>query len=39
LKTLKAKPLPKELHSLFEMDELKKYFTETELKSMKGGKK
>ena len=39
LKSLKAKPLPKELHSLFEMDELKKYFTETELKSMKGGKK
>ncbi len=37
LKTLKAKPLPKELHSLFEADELKKYFTDTEMKSM-GGK-
>jgi len=37
LKTLKAKPLPKELHSLFEADELKKYFTDAEMKSM-GGK-
>jgi succinate dehydrogenase / fumarate reductase flavoprotein subunit len=32
----KAKPLPEELFSLFEMDELKKYFTEKEL--AKGGK-
>ena len=50
LKTIKAKPLPQELHSLFEMEELKKYFTDSELSSMgaktkkvsatkKGGKK